>query len=119
MITEKLKNIPQFPGCYLFKDDKDQIIYVGMSKFLPKRVTSYFQKNHDNQKTKYLVEQIKDVDFEDNHAQIYEAINDRSNGDLMIGNSAKHLDASGKEHKKWVAIASFPAGSYQYVMQIP
>lgn len=34
-----------------------------MSKFLPKRVTSYFQKNHDNQKTKYLVEQIKDVDF--------------------------------------------------------
>jgi excinuclease ABC subunit C len=63
VITEKLKNIPQFPGCYLFKDDKDQIIYVGMSKFLPKRVTSYFQKNHDNQKTKYLVEQIKDVDF--------------------------------------------------------
>ena len=59
------------------------------------------------------------VDFEDKHAQIYEAINDRSNGDLMIGNSAKHLDASGKEHKKWVAIASFPAGSYQYVMQIP
>lgn len=63
MITEKLKQIPKFPGCYLFKDDKDQIIYVGMSKFLPKRVTSYFQKNHDNEKTKYLVEQIKDVDF--------------------------------------------------------
>lgn len=63
MITEKLKNIPQFPGCYLFKDDKDQIIYVGMSKFLPKRVTSYFQKKHDNEKTKYLVEQIRDVDF--------------------------------------------------------
>ena len=34
-----------------------------MSKFLPKRVTSYFQKNHDNEKTKYLVEQITDVDF--------------------------------------------------------
>lgn len=63
MITEKLKQIPKFPGCYLFKDDKDQIIYVGMSKFLPKRVTSYFQKNHDNDKTKFLVEQIKDVDF--------------------------------------------------------
>ena len=63
MITEKLKQIPKFPGCYLFKDDKDQIIYVGMSKFLPKRVTSYFQKNHDNEKTKYLVEQITDVDF--------------------------------------------------------
>jgi excinuclease ABC subunit C len=63
MISEKLKNIPQNPGCYLFKNDKDQIIYVGMSKFLPKRVSSYFQKNHKDQKTKTLVENIRDVEF--------------------------------------------------------
>lgn len=63
MIVEKLKNIPEFPGCYLFKDEKGQIIYVGMSKFLPKRVTSYFQKNHTDTKTIALVENIKDVDF--------------------------------------------------------
>ena len=63
MISEKLKNIPEFPGCYLFKDDKGQIIYVGMSKFLPKRVSSYFQKKHDDVKTKTLVESIRDVDF--------------------------------------------------------
>jgi len=63
MIQDKLKNIPQNPGCYLFKNDKDQIIYVGMSKFLPKRVSSYFQKNHTDQKTKTLVESIRDVEF--------------------------------------------------------
>lgn len=63
MIENKLKNIPKNPGCYLFKNDKDQIIYVGMSKFLPKRVSSYFQKNHKDQKTKILVENIWDVDF--------------------------------------------------------
>lgn len=63
MIVEKLKHIPQHPGCYLFKNEKDQIIYVGMSKFLPKRVKSYFQKNHDSEKTKLLVEQVRDVDF--------------------------------------------------------
>jgi excinuclease ABC subunit C len=62
MISEKLKNIPQNPGCYLFKNDKEQIIYVGMSKFLPKRVSSYFQKNHTG-KTKTLVENIIDVEF--------------------------------------------------------
>jgi excinuclease ABC subunit C len=62
MISEKLKDIPQNPGCYLFKNDKDQIIYVGMSKFLPKRVSSYFQKNHTG-KTKTLVENITDVEF--------------------------------------------------------
>ena len=62
MISDKLKDIPKNPGCYLFKNDKEQIIYVGMSKFLPKRVSSYFQKNHTG-KTKTLVENIVDVEF--------------------------------------------------------
>jgi excinuclease ABC subunit C len=62
MISDKLKNIPQNSGCYLFKNNKEQIIYVGMSKFLPKRVSSYFQKNHTG-KTKTLVENIVDVEF--------------------------------------------------------
>lgn len=63
MISEKLKNIPKFAGCYLFKDDKEQIIYVGMSKYLPKRVSSYFQKKHSDFKTKQLVENARDVEF--------------------------------------------------------
>ena len=56
-------NIPKTAGCYLFKNEKEQIIYVGKSKFLPKRVTSYFQKNHKDQKTGRLVTEIKSVDF--------------------------------------------------------
>lgn len=63
MIQEKLQDIPQYSGCYLFKDEVGQIIYIGMSKFLPKRVSSYFQKKHKDQKTLILVENIKDVDF--------------------------------------------------------
>jgi excinuclease ABC subunit C len=63
MVSEKLKDIPKNSGCYLFKDEKEQIIYVGMSKFLPKRVKSYFQKKHTDKKTETLVENIKDIDF--------------------------------------------------------
>ena len=63
MITEKLSNIPQSSGCYLFKNKVGQIIYVGKSKYLPKRVKSYFQKNHKDQKTLSLVNEIVDVEF--------------------------------------------------------
>lgn len=56
-------NIPESAGCYLYKDNKGQIIYVGKSKFLPKRVKSYFQKTHEDIKTKTLVENIHSVEF--------------------------------------------------------
>lgn len=56
-------SIPESAGCYIFKDDKEQIIYVGKSKFLPKRVTSYFHKNHQDSKTAKLVTEIKNVEF--------------------------------------------------------
>lgn len=55
--------IPKSAGCYIFKDERNQIIYVGKSKFLPKRVKSYFQKTHDDLKTKALVETVRSVDF--------------------------------------------------------
>lgn len=63
-LKEKIKSAPKYPGCYIYKDDKDQVIYVGMSKFLPKRVSSYFTKKHDDKKTKTLVEQIRDVEYQ-------------------------------------------------------
>ena len=63
MIEEKLKNVPKSSGCYLFKDKKGQIIYIGKAKYLPNRVKSYFSnKNHTN-KTKILLKNISDVDF--------------------------------------------------------
>lgn len=63
-LQDKIKSAPKYPGCYLYKDDKDQVIYVGMSKFLPKRVSSYFTKKHDDKKTKTLVENIRDVEYQ-------------------------------------------------------
>jgi excinuclease ABC subunit C len=63
VLQEKLSLIPKSSGCYLFKDEKNQIIYVGKSKYLPNRVMSYFRENHDDEKVKVLREKIRDVDF--------------------------------------------------------
>lgn len=62
MIKEKLKLIPQKPGCYLMKDCDGIIIYVGKAKNLKRRVNSYFNKVQTG-KTRVLVEKICDFEY--------------------------------------------------------
>lgn len=62
MLKEKLKLVPEKPGCYLMKDDTGYIIYVGKAKNLKKRVNSYFNKIHTG-KTRVLVEKICDFEY--------------------------------------------------------
>lgn len=60
--SAKLNVLPDAPGCYLMKDEKDQVIYVGKAKNLKKRVKSYFIGAH-NEKTTLLVSEIRDFSF--------------------------------------------------------
>ncbi len=62
MIRDKLKLVPEKPGCYLMKDKENSIIYVGKAKNLKRRVSSYFNKIHIG-KTKALVENICDFEY--------------------------------------------------------
>ena len=43
----KLEVIPHAPGCYLMKDGRQKIVYVGKAKDLKNRVRSYFQPSGD------------------------------------------------------------------------
>lgn len=58
-----LNSIPENPGCYLFKDDSGKIIYIGKARNLKKRVSSYFQKKHNDPKTEALINKTDSVDF--------------------------------------------------------
>lgn len=58
-----LSVIPEKPGCYQYFDAKGTIIYVGKAKNLKRRVSSYFNKEHDNNKTRVLVKQICDIKY--------------------------------------------------------
>ena len=58
-----LSILPDKPGCYQYFDDKGTIIYVGKAKNLKRRVSSYFNKEHDSNKTRVLVKQIRDIKY--------------------------------------------------------
>lgn len=55
-------DIPENPGVYLMKAN-NSIIYVGKAKNLKNRVSSYFNREHDSEKTKELVRHIEDIEF--------------------------------------------------------
>lgn len=62
-IVDKIKEIvPNSPGCYLYYDKDDVIIYVGKAKRLKKRMLSYFNRKN-NIKTEFLVSKIKTFDY--------------------------------------------------------
>lgn len=63
-IKDQLKKLPDKPGVYLMKDEMDEIIYVGKSKSLKKRVSQYFRssKNHDA-KVIAMVKCIKEFEY--------------------------------------------------------
>lgn len=66
-ILEYIKTIlavmPEKPGCYEYFDEKGAIIYVGKAKNLKRRVSSYFNKQQDSNKTRVLVKQIRDIKY--------------------------------------------------------
>lgn len=62
-LKDKLNNIPSLPGIYKMLDSQGNIIYVGKSKCLKKRVNSYFVTNHKWEKIKKMVALIRDIDY--------------------------------------------------------
>lgn len=54
----QIQTLPDQPGVYQYFDKNDKILYVGKAKNLKKRVSSYFNKVHDNAKTNVLVRKI-------------------------------------------------------------
>ena len=57
-IAIQFKTLPSDPGVYQYFDKNNTVIYVGKAKNLKRRVTSYFNKVHENAKTRILVKKI-------------------------------------------------------------
>jgi excinuclease ABC subunit C len=59
----KLKDLPDSPGIYQFKNELGKTIYVGKALNLKNRVRSYFHGSIDSPKTMALVSKIKDLEL--------------------------------------------------------
>ena len=55
--------LPDSPGVYKYYDAKGKLLYVGKAKHLKKRVSSYFNKTHEDAKTRILVRQIHSIEL--------------------------------------------------------
>ena len=62
MFKEELSLVPHLPGCYLMKNKDNIVIYVGKSKNLKNRLSSYFQREHTG-KTMMLVREIEHFEY--------------------------------------------------------
>ena len=63
-LDEKIEEMPDRPGVYLYKDVSGDILYVGKAQSLRSRVRSYFQPSADLEPRKQLmIDQVRDLDF--------------------------------------------------------
>ena len=65
-LVEKLHDLPQKPGVYIFKDSHGTILYVGKALRLKTRVNSYFKKDAELERgarIQQMIVQISDLDY--------------------------------------------------------
>jgi len=64
LIRQRLKSVPQRPGCYLMRDRRGVIIYIGKAKNLKRRVSSYFRPGARHPpKVRSMVDTVYDFEF--------------------------------------------------------
>ena len=62
-LKQTLKLLPSLPGCYIYYNKDNEVIYVGKAKILKRRVMSYFNRKHDSIKVNILVSQIERLEY--------------------------------------------------------
>ena len=62
-LRDKISLLPDTPGVYIYYNAEGTVIYVGKAKNLKRRVSSYFNRDHDVLRTSLLVRAIADMNY--------------------------------------------------------
>src|SRR5262245_33830381 len=62
-LQQRLAQVPDRPGCYIFRDDTGQVLYVGKAEVLRNRVRSYFQEGAQHTpRIRLMVSRVADIE---------------------------------------------------------
>ncbi len=98
LLKSRLSEIPKSSGCYLFKDIDNNLLYIGKSKKLRSRVSSYFNNFSDlTPRLSLMVRQITEIEIIVTDSE-YEALNLESN---LIKTNKPYFNILLKDDKKY------------------
>ena len=98
LLKSRLSEIPRSSGCYLFKDIDNNLLYIGKSKKLRSRVSSYFNNYSDlTPRLSLMVRQITEIEIIVTDSE-YEALNLESN---LIKTNKPYFNILLKDDKKY------------------
>ena len=105
VLRERLKGVPSRPGCYLMRDRRGVIIYVGKAKNLRRRVLSYFRPGADlAPKVRSMVNTVADLEWmcvrNDAEALLTEA--------SLIKQYKPHFNILMRDDKRYLALRADP-----------
>ncbi|HEX3527771.1 MAG TPA: excinuclease ABC subunit UvrC, partial [Thermoanaerobaculia bacterium] len=61
-LAERIRELPDRPGIYIFKDAEGKVLYVGKATSLRKRASSYLSRDHEP-RLAAMVSEAVDIDF--------------------------------------------------------
>ncbi len=98
LLKSRLSEIPKTSGCYIFKDIDNNLLYIGKSKKLRSRVSSYFNNFSDlTPRLSLMVRQITEIEIIVTDSE-YEALNLESN---LIKTNKPYFNILLKDDKKY------------------
>ncbi len=105
VLRERLKSVPNRPGCYLMRDRRGVIIYVGKAKDLRRRVLSYFRPGARHApKVRSMVNTVADLEFMTVRNEA-EALLTEAN---LIKRYKPHFNILMRDDKRYLALRADP-----------
>ncbi len=109
LIKERLKTVPDRPGCYIMRDRQGAIIYVGKAKNLKRRVSSYFRPGAKHPpKVRSMVDTVYDFEFMTVRNEAESLLTEAS----LIKKYKPHFNILMRDDKRYLALKADAAAEW-------